>query len=104
MNTASPLDPRRRPRLADGADHLTINNPRSADLITAGRIVPYGRRRARPRYLLEHCAGGGGNFGIVVWFEYDFVSVDTVLKGIIIYGLDRQGEGAPLLLATLRPT
>jgi FAD/FMN-containing dehydrogenase len=33
--------------------------------------------------------GGGGNFGVVTSFEYQLHPVDTVLGGLVVYGLDQ---------------
>jgi hypothetical protein len=42
--------------------------------------------------------GGGGNFGVVVSFEYALHPVETVLGGLVVYGLDQ----APAVLRFYR--
>jgi FAD/FMN-containing dehydrogenase len=71
-----------------GKHGLTIDNLRSADLITADGTFRTVDAEADPD-LFWALRGGGGNFGVVVSFEYDLHPVDAVLGGMVVYGLDQ---------------
>jgi hypothetical protein len=71
-----------------GAHGLTIDNLRSADVVTADGTFRSVSADADAD-LFWALRGGGGNFGIVVSFEYDLHPVDTVLGGMVFYGLDQ---------------
>jgi len=71
-----------------GKHGLTIDNLRSADVITADGTFRTVDTHAEPD-LFWALRGGGGNFGVVVSFDYDLHPVDTVLGGMVVYGLDQ---------------
>ncbi|WP_435159692.1 FAD-binding oxidoreductase [Haladaptatus sp. DFWS20] len=66
---------------------LTIDNLRSADVVLAdGRLVHASEDENAD--LFWALRGGGGNFGIVVSFEYELHPVDTVVAGPLFWPLD----------------
>ena len=71
-----------------GKHGLSVDNLRSADVITADGTFRTVSATAEPD-LFWALRGGGGNFGVVVSFEYDLHPVDTVLGGLVVYGLDQ---------------
>ena len=71
-----------------GKHGLTVDNLRSADVITADGTFRTVSVDADPD-LFWALRGGGGNFGVVVSFDYDLHPVDTVLGGMVVYGLDQ---------------
>jgi FAD/FMN-containing dehydrogenase len=71
-----------------GKHGLTVDNLRSADVITADGRFRTVSADADPD-LFWALRGGGGNFGVVVSFDYDLHPVDTVLGGMVVYGLDQ---------------
>jgi FAD/FMN-containing dehydrogenase len=71
-----------------GKHGLTIDNLRSADIVTADGTFHTVSTEADAD-LFWALRGGGGNFGVVVSFEYDLHPVDTVLGGMVVYGLDQ---------------
>jgi hypothetical protein len=71
-----------------GRDGLTVDNLRSAEIVTAdGRIRRIGPN-AEPE-LFWAIRGGGGNFGIVTSFEFDLHPVSTILGGTVIWEASR---------------
>jgi FAD/FMN-containing dehydrogenase len=74
-----------------GKHGLTIDNLRAADVVTADGTFRTVDREREPD-LFWALRGGGGNFGVVVSFEYDLHPVDTVLGGMVVHGLDRAGD------------
>jgi FAD/FMN-containing dehydrogenase len=71
-----------------GKHGLSVDNLRSADVITADGTFRTVSATVEPD-LFWALRGGGGNFGVVVSFEYDLHPVDTVLGGLVVYGLDQ---------------
>jgi FAD/FMN-containing dehydrogenase len=71
-----------------GKHGLSVDNLRSADVITADGTFRTVSETVEPD-LFWALRGGGGNFGVVVSFEYDLHPVDTVLGGLVVYGLDQ---------------
>jgi FAD/FMN-containing dehydrogenase len=71
-----------------GKHGLTIDNLRSADVVTADGTF-HTASADHDADLYWALRGGGGNFGVVVSFEYDLHAVDTVLGGMVVYGLDQ---------------
>ncbi len=70
---------------------LSIDNLRSADLVTAdGRI----RRASADENADLYWAlrGGSGNFGVVTSFEFDLHPVDQVVVGIFFYELEHAAD------------
>ena len=74
-----------------GKHGLSVDNLRSADVITADGTFRTVSATAEPD-LFWALRGGGGNFGVVVSFEYDLHPVDTVLGGLVVYGLDQAAD------------
>ena len=74
-----------------GKHGLTVDNLLSADVITADGTFRTVSADAEPD-LFWALRGGGGNFGVVVSFEYDLHPVDTVLGGMVVYGLDQAAD------------
>lgn len=71
---------------------LTVDNLRSADLVTAEGESLHVDARTEPE-LFWGLRGGGGNFGIVTSFEYDLHPVGPiVLGGPIIWPLAQAPE------------
>jgi FAD/FMN-containing dehydrogenase len=71
-----------------GKHGLTVDNLRSADVVTADgtfRTVSADTEAD----LFWALRGGGGNFGVVVSFDYALHPVDMVLGGMVVYGLDQ---------------
>jgi FAD/FMN-containing dehydrogenase len=69
---------------------LSVDNLRSADVVTADGTFRTVSGEVEPD-LFWALRGGGGNFGVVVSFEYDLHPVDTVLGGMVVYSLDQAG-------------
>ena len=66
---------------------LTIDSLKAAEIVTAdGKIL----RTAATEYpdLFWAIRGGGGNFGIVTYFEFAAKPVDKVFSGMIIYAME----------------
>jgi FAD/FMN-containing dehydrogenase len=74
-----------------GKHGLTIDNLRAADVVTADGTFRTVDAEREPD-LFWALRGGGGNFGVVVSFEYDLHPVDTVLGGMVVHGLDQAGD------------
>jgi FAD/FMN-containing dehydrogenase len=76
---------------------LTIDNLLSADIVTADGTFRTVDAENQPD-LFWALRGGGGNFGVVVSFEFALHPVDTVLGGLVVFGLDQ----APAVLRFYR--
>jgi FAD/FMN-containing dehydrogenase len=74
-----------------GKHGLTIDNLVSADVITADGTFLTADAETNSD-LFWALRGGGGNFGIVVSFEYALHQVTEVLGGLVVYGLDQAPE------------
>jgi FAD/FMN-containing dehydrogenase len=67
---------------------LACDNLRAADVVTAeGTVVTTSDGENAD--LMWALRGGGGNFGVVVRFEFDLHPIDTVLGGLMLFPLDR---------------
>ncbi|MEA3218146.1 MAG: hypothetical protein QOJ19_4302 [Acidimicrobiia bacterium] len=71
-----------------GKHGLTVDNLLSADVVTADGAMHTVDADRNPD-LFWALRGGGGNFGVVTSFEYQLHPVDTVLGGLVVYGLDQ---------------
>ena len=71
-----------------GKHGLTVDNLLGADIITADGTFQTVNAEQNAD-LFWALRGGGGNFGVVVSFEYALHPVDTVLGGLVVYGLDQ---------------
>jgi FAD/FMN-containing dehydrogenase len=67
---------------------LTIDNLRSADVVTAEGTVVTASERENPE-LFWALRGGGGNFGVVTSFELAVHPVSDVYVGIFFYEADQ---------------
>ncbi|MFA6541247.1 MAG: FAD-binding oxidoreductase [Bacteroidota bacterium] len=66
---------------------LTIDRMKAAEIVTAdGKILR--ATAAEHSDLFWAIRGGGGNFGIATYFEFEAVQVGQVYSGMIIYALD----------------
>lgn len=66
---------------------LTIDSLESAEVVTAdGRILPASATENSD--LFWAIRGGGGNFGIVTYFEFTAVPLTEVFSGVLQFGLD----------------
>lgn len=71
-----------------GKHGLSVDNIVSADVVTAdGAFQTVDAERNRD--LFWALRGGGGNFGVVTSLELQLHPVDTVLGGMVVYGLDQ---------------
>ena len=71
-----------------GKHGLTVDNLLSADIVTADGVFRTVDAETEPD-LFWALRGGGGNFGVVTSLEYQLHPVDTVLGGMVVYGLDQ---------------
>lgn len=71
---------------------LTCDNLLSVDIVTAdGTLITASQ--AQHQDLFWAVRGGGGNFGIVVSFEYQLHPIsETILGGMIVYPMDQARE------------
>ncbi|MEO7359782.1 MAG: FAD-binding oxidoreductase [Gemmatimonadaceae bacterium] len=68
---------------------LTCDNLLSADIVTADGLLLTASEASHPE-LFWAVRGGGGNFGIVVSFEYQVHPIhENVLAGMILYPMDQ---------------
>jgi FAD/FMN-containing dehydrogenase len=80
-----------------GKHGLTVDNLLSADVVMADGTFLTADAETNSD-LFWALRGGGGNFGIVVSFEYAVHAVTDVLGGLVVYGLDQ----APAVLRFYR--
>jgi FAD/FMN-containing dehydrogenase len=80
-----------------GKHGLTVDNLLSADVVTADGTFLTASAETNSD-LFWALRGGGGNFGVVVSFEYAVHPVTDVLGGLVVYGLDQ----APAVLRFYR--
>jgi FAD/FMN-containing dehydrogenase len=80
-----------------GKHGLTVDNLLSADVVTADGTFQTVSADTNSE-LFWALRGGGGNFGVVMSFEYALHPVETVLGGLVVYGLDQ----APAVLRFYR--
>jgi FAD/FMN-containing dehydrogenase len=80
-----------------GKHGLTVDNLLSADVVMADGTFLTANADTNSE-LFWALRGGGGNFGIVVSFEYALHPVKDVLGGLVAYGLDQ----APAVLRFYR--
>src|SRR5919198_775988 len=66
---------------------IAIDNLRSAEVVLASGEVVVASNEENPD-LFWAIRGGGGNFGVVTWFEYQAYPLDTVLGGPVLYPLE----------------
>ena len=71
-----------------GKHGLTVDNIMSADIVTADGSFQTVDGHHNPE-LFWALRGGGGNFGVVTSLEFQLHPVDTVLGGMVLYGLDQ---------------
>jgi FAD/FMN-containing dehydrogenase len=67
---------------------LTIDNLLSADVVLADGRVVHTSKEENPD-LFWALRGGGGNFGVVISFEYRLHPVDTVLAGPLFWPIEK---------------
>jgi hypothetical protein len=71
-----------------GKHGLTVDNLVSADIVTAdGAFLTVDALNSSD--LFWALRGGGGNFGVVTSLEFRLHPVETVLGGMVVYGLDQ---------------
>ncbi len=70
---------------------LACDNVLSAQIVTADGKVLTASAIEHPD-LYWALRGGGGNFGVVVSFEYQLYPITTVLSGLILHQLERAEE------------
>jgi FAD/FMN-containing dehydrogenase len=70
---------------------LSIDNLRSAQVVTAGGHVVTASKDENPD-LFWALRGGGGNFGVVTSFEFQLHPVDDIYAGIFFYELESARE------------
>jgi FAD/FMN-containing dehydrogenase len=63
---------------------MTIDNLLSCQIVTADGSV-LTARASEHEDLFWALRGGGGNFGVVTWFEFQAQPVHTVLGGLLVY-------------------
>ena len=71
-----------------GTHGLTVDNMVSADIVTADGTFQTVDAQRNPE-LFWALRGGGGNFGVVTSLEFQLHPVDTVLGGLVVFGLDQ---------------
>ncbi len=71
-----------------GKHGLTVDNMLSADIVTADGQFQTVDAQRNPE-LFWALRGGGGNFGVVTSLEFQLHPVDTVLGGLVAFGLDQ---------------
>jgi len=74
-----------------GKHGLTVDNIVSADIVTADGAFQTVDSRRNPD-LFWALRGGGGNFGVVTSLEFQLHPVESVLGGMVVYGLDQARE------------
>jgi len=68
---------------------LALDNLKAVELVTAGGDILRASQAEEPD-LFWAVRGGGGNFGVVTWFEYQLHAVGpTVTAGPIVHAIDR---------------
>ncbi|WP_328530813.1 FAD-binding oxidoreductase [Nocardioides sp. NBC_00368] len=70
---------------------LTIDNLRSADVVTADGQLRRASESENPD-LFWALRGGSGNFGVVTAFEFDLHPVDQVVVGLFFYEIEHAGD------------
>jgi hypothetical protein len=76
---------------------MAVDNLLSAEVVLASGEVVSASEEAEPE-LFWAIRGGGGNFGVVTWFEYRAHPVSTVLGGPVLHPL----QAAPALFTFYR--
>ncbi|MGZ7087243.1 MAG: FAD-binding oxidoreductase, partial [Ilumatobacteraceae bacterium] len=74
-----------------GKHGLTVDNMMSADIVTADGEFQTVDSQRNPE-LFWALRGGGGNFGVVTSLEFQLHPVDTVLGGLVVFGLDQSRD------------
>ncbi|MFN0027648.1 MAG: FAD-binding oxidoreductase [Acidimicrobiales bacterium] len=74
-----------------GKHGMSIDNLLSADVVTADGAFQTVSAEQNPD-LFWALRGGGGNFGVATSLEFQLHPVDTVLGGMVVYGLDQARE------------
>ena len=68
---------------------LALDNLKAVELVTAGGKILRASQDEEPD-LFWAVRGGGGNFGVVTWFEYQLHPLgSTVTAGPIVHAIDR---------------
>jgi FAD/FMN-containing dehydrogenase len=74
-----------------GKHGIAADNLISAEIVTAsGEVVTASEEENSD--LFWGLRGGGGNFGVVTWFEYRLHPVGTVTSGIVVHPIERAGD------------
>ena len=71
----------------NGVHGLAVDNLLSVEIVTAAGDVLAVSETSHPD-LFWAVRGGGGNFGVVTWFEYRLHPVATVIGGLVAYPFD----------------
>ncbi len=70
---------------------LAVDNLLAVEMVDAeGRILRAGAEEHEDLYWAVR--GGGGNFGVVAWFEFRLHPVGTVTAGLVAYPFEAAGE------------
>lgn len=74
-----------------GKHGLALDNLLAAEVVTAAGEIVQASEKENPD-LFWALRGGGGNFGVVTWFEYRLHPVGEVTSGLVAHPFDKAGE------------